>query len=441
MIVIEKCKSALAALTFASSLILLTVTNALAIDIQEVVTPSGIKAWLVEDYTVPIISVSVEFKGGTTQDPNGLEGVTSLMAAMMDEGAGELDTAALKAELEQRGIELGFSADKDSVSGGMKLIVSEKSRAFELMHMVLSAPRFEASSLERIRAAYISAEKRSVNDPDSILGKRIREFLFKDHPYGKEARGTIDSLAKIKREDIVAQHQAIFAKDHLFLGVVGAISKDELITELEKAFSGLPQKAQLVEIPDIKPEFGAREHIAFDSPQTTVSIALPGLKRNEPDFFTAHIMNHILGGGTFSSWLYEEIREKRGLVYGVGTSLVALENTAYLAGGFATRPDQAKEALELTLSQIKKMATTGPTQEELDAAKKFVFGTYAISNLDTSSKIANVLVGLQSSKLGIDYINKRADYIDAVTLDAVKAMAKRLLSEPPMVVTIGPGEV
>lgn len=441
MILFKKLKMFLASSMLAFSMFIISITHVWAIDIQEVVTPSGIKAWLVEDYTVPLISVSMEFVGGSTQDPVGLEGITSIMGAMMDEGAGDLDTAALKAELEDRGIELGFSADKDNVSGGMKLIATEKERAFQLLQMVLTAPGFEQASLERIRAGYISAEKRSANNPDSILGKRIRETLFKYHPYGRKQRGTLESLSKITRDDIIVRHQAIFAKDNLFLGVVGAINKEELIIELERTFSNLPDNATLVEIPEIEPVFGKREHITFESPQTTVSLAMPGLKRNAPDFFAAHIMNHILGGGTFSSWLYEEVREKRGLVYGIGTNLVTLEHTAYMGGGFATKPDQAKEALELTLSEISRMASDGPTQEELDAAKKFVFGTYAISNLDTSSKIANVLVGLQSSKLGIDYINKRADFINSVSLEDIKVMAKRLLSAPPLVITIGPGEV
>ncbi len=430
-----------ASLVLAVTLVFGNLSHASAIEIQEVVTPSGIKAWLVEDYTVPLISVSMEFTGGALQDPKGREGTASIMAAMMDEGAGDLDAAALKAELEERGIELGFSASKDDVTGGMQLLSTEKTRAFELLNMVLTRPRFEPAALERIRAAYISAELRSANDPDTLLAKRVRELLFETHPYGRDVRGTLESLPLVTRDDVIARHKALFARDNLYIGVVGAISRDELIAELEKSLSGLPQKAELTEIPELVPSFGKREHIPFQSPQTTVSIALPGLKRDDPEFFAAHIMNHILGGGTFTSWLYEEVREKRGLVYGIGTSIVTLKHTAYMGGGFSTKPEQAREALDLMLLEINRMATAGPSAEELEAAKKFVFGTYAISNLDTSSKISNVLVGLQSSNLGVDYINRRADYISSVSLDDVKAVAKRLLSVPPTVVTIGPGEV
>ncbi len=411
-----------------------------AIEIQEVTTPSGIKAWLVEDYTVPLISLSMEFKGGATQDPEGLEGLTSMMAAMMDEGAGDLDTAAIKAELEERGIELGFSSNIDNFSGGMRILETEKERAFELMAMILSQPRFEKPSLERIRSAYVSAEKRRENDPQAILGAKFREVLFGEHTYGRKSRGNAESLAKITQNDLIAHHKKVLAKDNIFLGVVGAINKSDLVDLLEKTFKDLPDQSELKAVAEFEPSFGKREHITFSNPQTIVSVALPGLKRAHPDFFAGHIMNHILGGGTFSSWLYDEVREKRGLVYGIGTSLTTLDHSAYLAGGFATKPEQAEEALNIMLGEIERMAISGPTKEELDAAKKFVYGTYAINNLDTSSKISGVLVGLQSSKLGIDYINERRAFIDAVSLEDVKRIAKKLLDNEPTVVTLGPGD-
>lgn len=430
------------ALTFFVALVAwVTVSaQAFAIDIREVTTPSGIKAWLVEDYTVPIVSISMEFGGGAAGDPEGMEGLSSVLAAMMDEGAGDLDTAALKAEIEQRGFELGFRSGRDDFSGGIRMLASDTERGFELLEMMLSKPRFEAASLERVRASYIAAAKREDKDPDAILGNRFRSVLFGDHPYGRPTRGTPESLEKITREHLITHHRRMLAKDNVHIGVVGAISSEELVTALEKVFADLPAQSDLPDIADIKPDFGEREHVQFNSPQTLVSFALPGLKREDPDFFAAHIMTHILGGGSFSSWLYDEVREKRGLVYGIGASLRTLDSTAYIGGGFATRPDQAAEALEITLAQIKRMATNGPTQAELDAAKKFVYGTYAINNLDTSRKIADVLVGLQAGNLGIDYIDRRGATIDAVTLEDVRRVATRLLSQKPTILTLGPGD-
>jgi zinc protease len=233
----------------------------------------------------------------------------------------------------------------------------------------------------------------------------------------------------------------MLTRGNLFVGVVGAINSKDLEDLLEKTFGALPGKPGFNPVAEFEPTYDAKEHIVFDGPQTIVSIALPGMKRSDPEFFAAYLMNHILGGGTFSSRIYDEIREKRGLVYGVGTNVSPLDHSAYISGGFATKPDQAREALELLLSEIDRMAKNGPSDAELEAAKKYVIGSYAINNLDTSSKIANVLVGLQSSHLGIDYINTRAAKINGVTLEQAKQAAKKLLSVPPLIVTIGPGAV
>ena len=189
---------------------ILAVIPSYAVEIQEVVTPSGVKVWLVEDYTVPLISISMEFTGGTIQDPENLGGLTTVMASMLDEGAGDLDAAAMKAELEERGIELSFSSAKDNLTGDMRVLESEKDRGFDLLRSILTKPRFEASSLERIRAAYISAQKRNELDPEAILGKKFRETLFGNHPYARNSRGTAESLGADypRRPDCPAQGAA-----------------------------------------------------------------------------------------------------------------------------------------------------------------------------------------------------------------------------------------
>lgn len=412
-----------------------------AIEIQEVKTESGITAWLVEDYTVPIISTSFDFAGGGNQDPEGKAGLTAMLAAMMDEGAGDRDTAALKGELEARGIELGFLASRDSLSGGMRILASERQPAFDLLRLILTAPRFEAASLARIRASMIAGRKREQTNPRAVLGKRMRETLFPDHPYGRPLRGTAESLAAISQEDIIAQHRRLFARDNLYIGVVGAIDAAALAALIDATFGGLPEKADLAPVADVKPQFGVTSHIDFDTPQTIVSMALPAVKRDHPDFFAAYLLNHILGGGTFSSRLYQEIREERGLVYRVGTSMTLRDHTAYIAGGFSTRPDQAAAALAIMRAEIARLATDGPSAAELEAARTYVLGAYAIDNLDTSTKIADVLVGLQLEGLGRDYIENRQTEINAVTLDDVRRVARTLLGVAPTIATIGPADV
>ncbi|MCB1385122.1 MAG: insulinase family protein [Nitratireductor sp.] len=408
-----------------------------AVEIRDYRSPAGIGFWMVEDYTVPIVTLAFDFRGGASQDPEGKAGLASLLSAMMDEGAGERSTAQLKQALEERGIEAGFSAGRDAVSGGMRVLAGEAEPAYALLADMLLRPRFEPASLERIRAGYIQSAVRARKDPDAVIRDTFREMLFAGHPYGRDVHGDETTLAAITRQDIVAQHRRLMARDNLVIGLVGAVSPQEAGRLIDLAFAGLPAKAELMPVADVAPQLGFARHIAFPAPQASVVIAYPGVKRSDPDFFTAYTMNHILGGGTFSSRLYDEIREKRGLVYGVGSDLVTLAHAAYLSGGFSTRPDQAADALALMQSEIGRMAQEGPTGEELEAARKYILGAYAINNLDTSSKIADVLVALQAEGLPIDYIDRRRDSIEAVTLEGVRAMAKRLLSAQPAVITIG----
>ncbi|WP_075995694.1 M16 family metallopeptidase [Salaquimonas pukyongi] len=418
-----------------------TVTGAQAADTREVTSPSGIRFWIVEDYTVPIVTLSFEFKGGANQDPAGKAGLAAVLAAMMDEGAGGMDAAELKAELEARGIEMGFSSGRDALSGGMRVLAEEVQGAFTLLAGILAAPAFEEQALERIRAGFIQRAVRSKTSPRAILANTMRDNLFSRHPYSLGSRGDERTLARITRRDIVEQHQRIMARDNLTIGIVGAIAPQDAARMVDEAFSALPANAALEPVGDVEPVFGFKKHIEFNTPQTTVSIALPGVKRADPDFFAAYLMNHILGGGTFSSRLYDEVREKRGLVYNIGSNLSTLRHSAYLSAGFSTRPDQAGQALDLMLDEIRSMAENGPEAGELEAAKKFVLGAYAINNLDTSAKIADGLVRLQAEALPIDYVEKRPEYINSVTLDDVREIASRLLSVEPAIVTIGPQPV
>ncbi|MCB1423718.1 MAG: insulinase family protein [Nitratireductor sp.] len=421
--------------------LLAAVTTARAADIRAMTSPEGIRFWLVEDYTVPIVTLSFEFEGGANQDPSGKAGLSAVLAAMMDEGADGMSAAELKAELEARGIEMGFSAGRDALSGGMRVLAGEVEGALALLGGILTGPAFEEQALERIRAGFIQRAVRGRTSPGAILADTMRERIFPGHPYGLSSQGDERTLARITRSDVVEQHARLLARGNVTIGIVGAITPQDAARLVDTAFAGLPETVPLATVEDVEPVFGFRKHVVFDTPQTTVSIALPGLKRADPDFFAAYLMNHILGGGGFSSRLYDEIREKRGLVYSVGSDLTTLGHSAYLSAGFSTKSDQAGQALDLLLAEIRRMAEEGPSAEELEAARKFVLGAYAINNLDTSAKIADGLVRLQAEDLPIDYVDQRRQYINAVTLEDVKEVAARLLSVEPAIVTIGPEPV
>ena len=413
-------------------------TNAPAVEIQELTSPGGIKVLLVEDYSVPIISIAFSFKGGASQDPKGKEGTLRLMGALLDEGAGDLDNRAFQARLEETGVELGFNTTRDDFSASLRTLRSERENAFNLLQMALTKPRFDDEAIERMRDAIRRGIERGRTNPNSIATRARRKAVFKNHPYARDSNGNEESIGDIARSDIIAIHQRILTRDNLSVGVVGAITADELSVALDRVFGELPATSAMKAVEDVLPDLGEKISIDMQIPQAVVSLVYPGIKRSHPDFFASHLMNHILGGGTFSSRLYREVREKRGLAYGVSSWIATYDHSAFLNASTSTRAENLDETLSIMRGQIEKVAKEGVSEAELEAARKYVIGAYAINNLDTSTKIARVLVALQTENLGVDYIDTRESQISAVTLDDVNRIARELLSVEPTIVIVGP---
>lgn len=426
--------------TLFTALVFLPVTFANAVDIQTVKSPGGITALLVEDYTVPLIAVSMSFSGGATQEAAEKEGLTNILSSLLDEGAGDIKSQDFQLKLDELGVELGFSAGYDSFTGRLKTLRSTRVEAFDMLRLALTKPRFDSEPIERMRAAQLSILQNSLKKPNVIAGKAWRKSVFGDHPYARSVGGTIKAVKGLNRDDVVSIHKRLLAKNNLVVGVVGAISAKELAATLDQVFGDLPDKAELKPVKEASLAIGGVQKVDLNLPQSIIRVVFNGLKRENKDFYAAYLMNYILGGGSFSSRLYTEIREKRGLAYGVYTYLGTQDHAGFIGGGTATRADRADETLKILLAEVERMAQEGPTQEELEKAKKYITGSYAISNLDTSGKIASVLVAIQQEKLGIDYIEKRADYIAAVTIEDTKRMARELLSAKPTIVIVGPNK-
>ena len=419
----------LAALAFAS--------HAFAVDIKTVTSEKGITALLVEDYTVPLVALAYSFKGGSTQDEPGKEGTAALLTNTLDEGAGEIESQAFQERLKDNGMSYSFNSGYDGFSGSIKALAAEKDEAFELLRLMLNEPRFDDEPVGRMKASRLNGLKRQETNPQAIAGKAFRENVFGDHPYSRPSDGTLETMAAITGEELESYRKRVFARDNLVIGVVGAISEDELKAALDKIFADLPEKARLKEVPELQVTSGETIHVDFATPQTNIRLAMPGIKRDDPDFFAGYLVNYVLGGGSFTSRLFEEVRDKRGLAYGVYSYLGTYDAGGIVGAGSATRADRAQTTVDIIQAEIKRIAEEGPTAEELEKARKYISGSYAIAHLDTSSKIASVLVSIQESDLGIDYIDRRKDYLAAVTLEDAKRVAKRLFSSPPTVITVG----
>jgi zinc protease len=408
-----------------------------ATTIERVVSPGGIVAWLVHEPAVPMIAVDVAFEGGAAQDPAGKSGTASFVASMLDEGAGDLDSKAFAERLERKAIEMNFSAERDSLRGALRTLTENRDEAFDLFRQALTAPRFDASDVEINRAQLLSILRRQTTSPGDIASQRWWQTAFEGHPYGRPVNGTPETLAGITIDDMKAYTRKVLARQNLKVAVVGDIDAETLKPILDRVFGALPEKAELVPIAAAVPQgLGKRIDVNLDVPQTVVDFGAPGIARKDPDFMAAYVMNHILGGGSSDSRLYQEVREKRGLVYGISDSLIWLEHSAVLIGGTATRADRANETIDLLQKEIRRFAESGPTEAELTESKNYLNSSFAL-NLDTSTKIAALLVQLQLDGLDTDYFQKRPQMIGAVTLDDAKRVAKRLLSSGLLVTVVG----
>ena len=408
-----------------------------AAKIQHLVSPGGIEAWFVQDATVPLIAMEYAFGGGSTQDPADKPGVGNMVADLIDEGSGDLDSQTFHERLDRRAIELSFSSTRDYFRGSLRMLKDNKDEAFDLLRMSLTSPHFESADVERIRTQIISGLKRDTSNPSALAGRKFLEIAFGNHPYGRQAGGTLESVPTITIADLKDYVRRVLARNTLQIAVVGDIDAVSLGKLLDQTFGGLPAEASLTPVADIAaappPQ---RAFIPLDVPQTVVTFGGPGIKRNDPDFMAAYVVNHILGGGTLSSRLYHEVREKRGLAYSVYDTLLWMDHSAIFVGNTATRADRAGETVAAVDSEIRRMAQDGPTQQELDEAKSYLKGSRMLA-LDTSSKLASALLQYQLDQLPIDYIEKRNAVVDAVTLDDARKAAQRLWGHGLITVIVG----
>ena len=403
--------------------------------VQKVRGPiSGVEAWLVEDYAVPLVAFDFAFRGGSAQDSRDKSGAIAMMAALLDEGAGPHDADNFHRAMDEKAVEISFSADRDHLQGRAKTLTRHLDSAVDLLRLAVCQPRFDADAIERVRSQMIAGLKRESQDPDALAGKAWREAAFPNHPYGMPGRGTLDSVPAITRDDLVALRGAQMTRDGLKIAVVGAVDSARLAAILDEIFAGLPEKGALTTIPDVEmANAGARRVIDVDVPQSTIRFSLPGVDRHDPDYWPAVVLNHILGGGSFSARLFKEVREKRGLAYSVHSQLAVFDHAALFSGGTSTKNERAAESLAVIEEEIAKILETGPTEEELVKARKYLIGSYALQ-FDTSTKIAGNLAHLQCVGHSVEFLDKRNDYIAAVTLDDTRRAAKRLFKGKKLLV-------
>ncbi len=408
-------------------LCLLPLLPAWAVTIERVVSPGGIEAWLVEDHSNPIISLHLAFRGGSALDPEGKAGLANMVGSLLDEGAGDMDSQTFQGKLEDSAIALGYSAGRDAFHGYLKTLTANRDEAFDLLRLSLTRPRFDGDAVDRVRGQLLAELAEELQDPHAIAQRAFAKEMYPNHAYGVPIDGYPQSVSAVTVDDLKGWVAAHLGRDQLHLAVVGDITAAQLAPLLDHVFGELPAHAAPIAVAEVVPDAkGQVEVIRRPIPQSVVVFGEQGIKRDDPDWYAAYVMNYILGGGGFSSRLLTEIRVKRGLAYGAYSYLVPRDHSALIEGGVGTRNDRVAESLSLVREQWRHMAETGVTPEELANAKTFLNGSFPLQ-MDSTQSIASLLVAIQLDRLGIDYIGRRPGLIDAVTLDDVRRVAARLL--------------
>jgi zinc protease len=409
------------------------------VDIAPVTSPSGLEAWLVEERSIPFIAIDLIFEGGASLDEPDALGAVALMATLLNEGAGELDAQGFAIRSEELAARFSFDAGRDSVSVSAQFLTETAPEAIALLNTALTAPRFDPADLERVRAQMVASLRRDLLDPNTLASQAFAEAAFPDHPYARPSEGTPDSVAALQRDDIQRAHADAVARDNVHIGVAGDIGPDDLGPLLDALFDGVPETGK--PLPP-RAEFAAGagvDQVDFDGPQSVIAFGHDGIGRDDPDFLTAFVVNEIVGGGRFGTRLMTELREKRGLTYGVGSFLATNLLGESYQGRLSVSNADVPQAIELIRAEWDKLARDGVTQAELDRIKTYLTGAYPL-RFDGNGAIAGIMASMQYQGFGIDYVNIRNGLIEDVTLDAANAVAARLYQPDNLrFIVVGPG--
>ncbi len=408
------------------ALITFTASAQAEIAIQPVISPGGINAWLVEESAFPFTALEIRFRGGMSIDPVEQRGVINLMTALIDDGAGDLDAESFANARDALAAKFSFDASDDNISVSARFLTEDRDEAIDLLRLALTEPRFDADAIERARGQVLSRIQSDQKDPDTIAGDLLDSMAFGAHPYGSSGMGTAQSVAALTRADLQAALSSAMTRDNIYVAATGDINAEDLGILLDNLLGDLPATgAPAPERADWALEGGITV-VDFPSPLSLVYFEQQGMKRSDPDFFAAYIINEIMGGGRFSARLMTEVREKRGLTYGIGSYLVPQNHAEILLGMFASGNDTTAEAIDLVKAEWAKMADNGISEEELTMIKTYLTGSFPLQ-FDGNAQIARILVDIQMDDLPLDYVQTRNARIEAVTTDDIARVANQLL--------------
>ncbi len=394
------------------------------IAIEEVTSPGGIAVWLVEEHALPFVALEIRLRGGANLDEPGARGAANAAMWLMNEGAGDMDARAFAERAEELAAHFSFRAGDDALSISAMMLSENMDEAADLLAVALTEPRFDADAIERMREDVLQSIARDRMSPGAIAAQTLYSMVWPDHPYGSDSKGTVESMSALTRDDIVTAWENTVTRADVYVGAVGDIDAETLGGLIDRILGDLPAAG-----PPGPPRVeytlaGGTTIVDFPTPQSVAFFAQRGIAIDDPRYFAASILNTVLGDG-MESRLMQELREKRGLTYGIGTALAPRDLSALMIGSFASSNATMAEAVGLVQEEWERIAREGITEEELEFARTWMTGEYPL-RFDGNGAIARILVGMQMIGLPADYVTHRNDYVNAVTLEQANRVAGEL---------------
>ena len=412
-----------------------------AIQFESLETKNGIKFWLIEDKTLPLVSMSFSFKGGSILDAVGQDGVTNLMTSLLDEGTQSFSASEYRLFKRENGIKISFSTSKERIEGTFQVVKPRLQEGFYLLYESINKAKFPVNEINKVKSQVEASIKIDNSDISTIASDKFNEFFFKDKLFGRKTKGTLKTLSAISRDDIQAIYKSSFIKDRLVIGISGDIDPNLAKKYVDYVFGDLPSKKFVNPISTLKGLNRGKEIIKMKTPQTTVVFGQKGLGRKDKEYFAARVVNYVLGGGGFQSRLYKEIREANGLVYSIYSYLMPYEYAGIIVGGFQTRNQNVGKTIEKVKTEWNRIKTEGITKVELQNAKTYYKGSFS-RNFTSTLSIASLLMIVQYYDLGEDYFDKRDLIIDNLKLNELNNLAKKLFdSETLFFMIVGEPEI
>lgn len=410
--------------------------SAQAVTIQTLETKQGVPVWLVESHTLPMVSAQVAFRAGSAFEAKEQAGLAALTASLLNEGADDMDAQAFQTKVEELGSSVRAGASKLNLTVSLRTLSQNLDDSFELFGLAITDPRFDTEAVERVQASILSGLKQAQQDNSSVAQSKFVELLYGDHPYGHPTSGYMPTVEALDRKDVKSFYKDNFTRSNMVVSIVGDITPEKAIELVEKHLSDLPKgesRNQVLEAP--KKPLPLVQRIEMNVPQSKIILGHLGLDRHHPDYFASYAMNYILGGGGFNSRLMEEVREKRGLAYGVTSYFQPMPHQGAFIVSTSTKNKDADTSRAVIIGELKRIREGGVSQKEYEGAMSYLSGSFPL-RLDSNGKILSYLTTMQLENLGVDYLDTWISKVQAVSKEDIQRVANELIKPEDLLTVI-----